>query len=155
TVIEQTASVAALPCETLAFVEQRLGCGRIAPSQLPSRRDLKARGIAAHYCSHPGDRPALDAMARALLVWSAFPDNTYADSGARFAEHFAQLQPLLEATWKSTVMSLPRGRPILVTSDHGYAFMGAGLTFTRHRDDVRALSTYFGGERYARISERG
>ena len=154
-VVENGVSVAALPCETLDFVEQRLRCGRVAPSQLVGRRDLKDRGIAAYYYTHVGERHRLDADRRALLLWSSFPDNTYRDSGARFAEHFAQIQSLLESAWKATVMSIPRGRRILVTSDHGYVFLGPGLSFSRHRDDLRSLTSYLGGERQARISERG
>src|SRR5712692_8426903 len=42
-------SLAAVPSETVDFVETRLGAGRISPSQLPTRRDLKDRGIAAYY----------------------------------------------------------------------------------------------------------
>jgi hypothetical protein len=154
-VIENGFSVAALPCETLDFVEQRLACGRVAPSQLSGRRDLRDRGIAAYYYGRPGERHPLDADARCLLLWSSFPDNTYRDSGARFAEHFEQVQTLLESAWKATVMSIPRGRRILVTSDHGYVFLGPGLSFSRHHDDLRPLTAYLGGERHARISERG
>jgi len=152
---EEGASLAAVPSETMDFVDQRLGCGRVAPSQLAGRRDLKDRGVACYYYAHPGERHSLDGRARVLLLWSAFPDNTYADSGARFAEHFAQNQAPLEAAWKATVMSIPKGRRILVTSDHGYVFLGAGLSFSRHKEELRALTAYLGGERYARLNEQG
>ena len=66
-----------------------------------------------------------------------------------------QIQALLESAWKATVMPIPRGRRILVTSDHGYVFLDAGLSFTRQRDELRPLSAYLGGERYARLSESG
>jgi hypothetical protein len=155
TVVENGTSLAALPSETVDFIEQRLNCGRVAPSQLGGRRDLKDRGIAAYYYSHPGERHTLDAAARALLLWSAFPDNTYKDSGARFADHFAHIQVVLESAWKATVMMIPRGRRILVTSDHGYIYLGAGLTFFRHAQDLRPLSAYLGGERWVRLSEGG
>lgn len=154
TVEEKGIGLAALPSETVDFVEQRLGCGRVGPSSLGGKRDLKDRGIQAYYYAHPGERHTLDPDARALL-WSSFPDNTYKDSGARFAEHFMQIQVLLESAWKATVMSIPRGRRILVTSDHGYVFLGAGLSFTRQREELRPLSAYLGGERYARLSESG
>ena len=154
-VVEEGVSVAALPSETVDFIEARLGCGRCSPSQLPGRRDLRDRGVAAYYYGHPGERHTLDLGARCCLLWSAFPDNTYSDSGARFADHFTHIQSLLEAAWNATVMAVPRGRRILVTSDHGYVFLGSGLSFSRHRDDLRQLSAYVGGDRYARISERG
>ena len=152
TVEEKGIGLAALPSETVDFVDQRLGCGRVGPSSLGGRRDLKDRGIQAYYYAHPGERHTLDPDARALLLWSSFPDNTYKDSGARFAEHFMQIQVLLESAWKATVMSIPRGRRILVTSDHGYVFLGAGLSFTRNREELRPLTAYLGGERYARLS---
>jgi hypothetical protein len=153
--VENSVSVAALPSETVDYVEARLGCGRSGPSHLPGRRDLRDRGVAAYYYGHPGERHTLDSSARCCLLWSAFPDNTYSDSGARFADHFAHIQSLLQEAWNGTVMALPRGRRILVTSDHGYVFLGSGLSFSRHRDDLRQLSAYLGGDRYARISERG
>ena len=112
----------ALPSETLDFIEQQLGFAT-APSQLSGRHELKHRGSAAYYYSHPGERHSLDTEARALLLWSSFPDNTYRDSAARFSEHFAQIQTLMESAWNSTVMTIPRGRRILVTSDHGYLFL--------------------------------
>ena len=155
TLEEKGIGLAALPSETVDFVEQRLGCGRVGPSSLPGRRDLKDRGIQAYYFAHPGERHTLDPDARALLLWSSFPDNTYKDSGARFAEHFMQIQVLLESAWKATVMSIPRDRRILVTSDHGYVFLGPGLSFARQHDELRPLSAYIGGERYARLSGSG
>lgn len=154
-VVEQGVGLAALPSETMDFVEQRVGCGRIGPSQLGTRRELADRGVAAYYYAHPGERHILDPQARALLLWSSFPDNTYKDAGARFAEHFAQIQALMGAAWNSTVMALPRDRRILITSDHGYIFLGAGLSFTRDREYLRPLSQYLGGERYARLSKEG
>jgi len=153
--VETGVNLAALPSETLDFIEQRLGCPRCAPSQLTGRRDLRERGAAAYYYGHPGERHALDDAARCLLLWSAFPDNTYSDSGARFVEHFAHIQSQLQSAWNATVMSAPRGRRILVTSDHGYVFLGSGLSFARSPADLRQLSAYLGGERHARISERG
>jgi hypothetical protein len=42
---ETGVALAAVPSETVQFVEQRLGTGRVSPSQLPTRRDLKERGI--------------------------------------------------------------------------------------------------------------
>ncbi|MEK7823519.1 MAG: hypothetical protein AAB290_00585, partial [Candidatus Eisenbacteria bacterium] len=147
--------IAAIPSETLDFVEQRVGCGRVAPSQLPGRRELTQRGVRAYYYASVGQRHALDDSARCLLLWSAFPDNTYSDSGARFVEHFAQIQNLMQQAWTATVMALPRGRRVLVTSDHGYVFFGAGRSFDRQREELRPLNEYFGGDRSARISERG
>jgi hypothetical protein len=148
-------SLAAVPGETMEFVEQRLGVGRIAPSQLPGRKALQDAGIAAYYYDSHNRRHALDAAARALLLWSAFPDNTYSDSGARFDRHFEQIHALLETAWMNTVQQIPAGRTILITSDHGYVYFGAGMSFTRGNADVRPLTNYFGGERFQRISAAG
>jgi hypothetical protein len=154
-VVEKSTSLAALPSETMEFVDQRLGIGRVAPSKLPERTELKERGIAAYYYGHPGDRHALDRNARGLLLWSGFPDNTYQDSGARFSQHFDQIRKTMESAWKATVAAIPKGRRILVTSDHGYIFFGAGLSFARDKDSLRPLTEYLGGERFGRISLKG
>jgi hypothetical protein len=154
-VVEQAVSTAAVPSETVDFIEQRLRLPRVAPSQLPGRRDLADRGLAAYYYSHPGERHVLDGAALTLLLWSAFPDNTYKDSGARFETHFAQIRHWLEPAWNATVMSLPRDRRVLITSDHGYVFLGSGLSFSRSREELRPLADYFGSDRAARLSTSG
>jgi len=151
--LEIGSSLAALPSETVDFNDQRLRCGRAAPSQLPSRRELRKRGIATAYYDHPNQQHRLDSDAPALLLWSSFPDNTYKDSGARFAQHFQQIHEVLKTAWLNTVQQIPAGRKILVTSDHGYVFFGSGLSFPRSNDDVRPLTHYLGGERYRRFSE--
>jgi hypothetical protein len=65
-----------------------------------------------------------DIGARTLLLWTSFPDNTYRDSEACCSDHFAQIQTLVESAWNSTVITIPREHRILVTSDHGYLFLG-------------------------------
>lgn len=140
-------STAALPSETHSFIEQRLGINNVSPSQLPRRRELEEAGISAHYYSSPMEQHRLH-DAQVYLLWSAFPDNTYADSGARFAEHFEQVHLMLETAWRNTVMALPPGRPVLVTSDHGYVYFGPGMSFLRSNDQVRQLTAFLGAERY-------
>lgn len=146
---------AAVPSETMEFVEQRLGFGAVPPSLLPNRAAVRELGIAAYYYDSPTRRQALDASAQALLLWSSFPDQTYGDSGARFAQHFAQIHAQLETAWMNTVQQIPPGRRILVTSDHGYIFFGAGMNTPRSNQAVRPLTTYFGGERAKQISVAG
>ncbi|HZP02921.1 MAG TPA: hypothetical protein VFD30_21915 [Terriglobia bacterium] len=147
-VAEVGLSFAALPSETVAFVAQRLGVAHCAPSQLPEKKNLREQGIAAHYFSHPTEQHRLEVEAPALLLWSAFPDNTYRDSGARFAHHFAEIQTRLEIAWRFTVQQLPRDRPVLITSDHGYVFFGPGLSAARSNDEIRPLTRLLGGERF-------
>ena len=139
-IIENDVSYAALPSETVDFVEQRVLGKRIAPKQLPGRQDLKEQGVKVFYFP--------DAIASqnitvedgdAFLLWSAFPDVTYKDSDARFARHFEGMQALYDVAWKNTVMQIPRGRRIVVTSDHGYIFFGAGFESTRSSDACALL----------------
>lgn len=148
-------SFAAVPSETLEFVDQRLGFGRVSPSALPGRRTPGEQGIAISYYDTPSRRFKLDDTADALLLWSSFPDNTYSDSGARFKEHFDQMHVMLETAWKNTVQQIPAGRNILITSDHGYAYFGSGMSFSRNVSAMRPLTQYLGGERFKRISEAG
>jgi hypothetical protein len=142
-------SLAAIPSETLDFTEQRLKLsGRVAPSALPGRGELRAVGVECYYFDSPRDRRVLNTSAPALLLWSSFPDQTYGDAEAKFDRHFAGLQALLETAWQNTVQQIPPDRSILVTSDHGYIFLGAGLFNTRSDSELRQL---FGGERFARL----
>jgi len=138
-VIESSVSHAAVPSKTTDFVEQRLIGKPVGPKDLPHRKELKERGIRVWYFDAPIRTNQIHASAgENLLLWSAFPDVTYMDSGARFAKHFAELQPLFETVWKNTVMQVPRGYRIIITSDHGYIFFGAGLESTRS-DEVCGL----------------
>ncbi|MGC8989028.1 MAG: hypothetical protein ACP5MD_02800 [Verrucomicrobiia bacterium] len=145
-------SLAAVPSDTTEFIEQRLGMGAIGPCQLPSRRALSDAGIKAYYYDNHTRRHTLDISCPALLLWSAFPDNTYSDSGARFTQHFEQMHILLETAWMNTVQQIPHGRTILVTSDHGYVYFGPGMNFTRSNSEVRPLTEFFGAERFRRYS---
>jgi len=145
---EVDVSTAAVPSETLDFVEQRLRAGRVAPSQLHGRRELKEAGIEAFYYNHEGHRHQLSPEHQAFCLWSAFPDQTYQDSGARFASHFVEIHRRLEAVWRNTVQAIPSGRRILVTSDHGYVFFGHGHSAPRTNQAVRLLTDWFGGERW-------
>lgn len=144
---EAGVALAGAPSETVQFVEQRLGAGRVSPSQLPTRRELKDRGVATYYYDNPNQRHRFDDSARALFLWSSFPDQTYKDSGARFAQHFEQMHAMLETAWVNTVQQLPPNRTILVTSDHGYIYFGAGMSFSRSNPALRPLTAWLGGER--------
>ncbi len=153
TVRELGVSTAAVPSETKDFTQQRLRVGsRVPPSSLPGRGELRAAGIECAYYDSPQARRTLDPTAPALLLWSAFPDQTYGDSGARFDGQFAQIQTYLDTAWQNTVQQIPRGRPILITSDHGYIFFGTGCSASRTNAALRPLTTRFGGERFLRLN---
>jgi hypothetical protein len=150
-VAEVGTATAAAPSETVDFIEQRLRTGRIGPSQLPARQELRRAGVEAFYYDHEGQRHQLPADCPSLCLWSAFPDQTYQDSGARFANHFAELHRPLEAVWRNTVQAVPAGRTILVTCDHGYIFFGHGLSAHRDNAAIRPLAEWLGGERWRRL----
>ena len=97
------------------------------------------------------ERQVLDRTESALLIWSRFPDIVYTDSGARFPRHFEQIHTLFETAWMNTVQQLPRDRPVLVTSDHGYIFLAHSIP--RHPSEMRPVSDRFGNERYYRLAE--
>ena len=148
---ETGASLSAVPSETIDFLGQRLA-SNISPSQLAQRRDLGGIALAAYYYGDPMQQHRLDENCDCLLLWSAFPDNTYSDSGARFPNHFENMHQALETAWKNTVMMVPSGRRILVTSDHGYVYFGSGMSFARSNPEVRPLTDFLGGERYRRLA---
>lgn len=149
-------SLAAVPSETMYFVQQRLRLsGRVAPSSLPTRRELREAGIQSAYLDSHLDRRMPDDGAAAWLVWSAFPDQTFGDVGAREAKHFATMQAYMLSAWQNTVQQIPRNRPIVITSDHGYIFFGNGLSATRSNAAVQPLMQIFGGERYADLARIG
>lgn len=129
-VIEVGTSRSAVPSETIYFVGDRLGLGLppIGPSQLESRQELKQRGISFHYFRSPSHRPAVSRDADRLLLWSRFPDLKYSDSDASGPGLFSDVWTLFEPVWRETVQAVPPDRPVLVTSDHGYVFLGGALS---------------------------
>ena len=50
------------------------------------------------------------------------------DSTASGADFYDGIWDSLDLVWQRTVQALPASRPILVTSDHGYVFLGSGLS---------------------------
>ncbi len=148
------ASLAAVPCETMDFIARELPCGRIAPSQLPGRKELKEKGIAAVYSGNytqgiPGNHED-----SALLIWSSFPDHTYRDSGAKFESHFENIHAMFETAWMNTVQRIKGKRKIIITSDHGYIFFGAGMDFPRQAAEMKELNGYFGNDRCVSLTEK-
>ena len=145
-------ATAAVPSETMDFLEQRLQAGRISPAHLPGRQELRVRSLECFYYDHEGRRHQLPTSAPALLLWSAFPDQTYQDSGARFPSHFAEIHRRLESVWRNTVQAIPAGRAILVTSDHGYVYFGHGCSARRDNPTIRPLTEWLRGERWRALS---
>lgn len=139
-ILDNSISVAALPSTTTAFVEQRLIEKPVGPKTLPQRKELKDQGIKAYYFDDAISTHHIHCPnGEKVLIWSAFPDVTYQDSDARFARHFADMQKLFDSAWKNTVMQVPRTKRIIITSDHGYIFFGAGFDSTRSSETCELL----------------
>lgn len=150
---EISVTISAIPSETLDFIEYSLSLEKVSPSQLSSRKELRDKNIKAYYYDSPAQRHRIEDEGKTVLLWSSFPDQTYNDSGARFIQHFESNKVLLEQAWKNTVQQVPGNKKILITSDHGYIFFGAGCAFTRSQEDVRPLNQFFGGERFKFLNE--
>ncbi|MBN2145087.1 MAG: hypothetical protein JW774_10725 [Candidatus Aureabacteria bacterium] len=139
-------SLSSVPSETLDFIEQKIQVGRIAPSLFPSRKEFKEKGISAFYVSGHNETVTLSGN-NSMLLWSSFPDNTYKDSGARFDSHFSNIRDVFETAWINCVQAIRNKKRIIITSDHGYIFLGSGLDFPRNTKDLRVLNDIFGNER--------
>jgi hypothetical protein len=114
-----------LPTETRSFVEQRVLGRPASPSELPGKREFAEKNAQAFYFGQPNSRDNFPA-GRSLLVWSHYPDGLFFDDNARSEKLFDTFASYIETIWKCTVQAIPAGIPIVVTSDHGYVFFGAG-----------------------------
>jgi len=146
-------SQAAIPSETMDFIKRELPCGRIAPSQLQSRKELKEKGIVMIYSGDITQPLSGEYEESPLLVWSSFPDVTYKDSGAKFENHFENIHTLFETAWMNIVQSIKGKKRIIITSDHGYIFFGTGMDFPRTPSELRNLNAYFGNNRNISLGE--
>lgn len=147
-------SQAAIPSETIDFIERELPCGHIAPSQLQTRREFKEKGIVMIYSKDITQTLSGEYAHSPLLVWSSFPDMTYKDSGARFESHFENIHTLFETAWMNIVQAIKGKQRIIITSDHGYIFFGTGMDFPRSSSEMRELNAYFGNDRNVSLEEK-
>ncbi|MDP2647167.1 MAG: hypothetical protein Q8P24_19710 [Desulfobacterales bacterium] len=147
-------SQSAIPSETMDFIERELPCGHIAPSQLSARKELKEKGIATIYSGNMTQPLSGEYESAPLLAWSSFPDATYKDSGARFENHFENIHAQFETVWMNTVQAIKGKKKIIVTSDHGYVFFGAGMDFPRTSSEMRGLNAYFGNDRNVSLKDK-
>ncbi len=130
--VKSTQAVATcVPTETLHFIEERVLGARIGPSQLRGRGELAEKNAEAFYLDQPNTRHVFPED-RNLLVWSTYPDRLFSNDEARTEALFTTFhRDYIPTIWKCTVQAIPRGVPIVVTSDHGYIFFGASLEATR------------------------
>jgi len=138
--VKSTQAVATcLPSETIQFVDERVIGTRIGPSQLPGRTELAEKNVEAVYLDQPTARHRFT-PGRSVLLWSTYPDRLFADDNARNETLFTNFhRNFVPTIWKNTLQDLPRGLPIVVTSDHGYVFFGAPLESTRDSDAPNLL----------------
>jgi len=140
-IVESRYDIAALPSDTAHFVEQRiLGKPGISPSSLAGRKEFAEMGITAHYYDSVIRNFELPADNQNLLLWSHFPDATYQDFDSRFSSHFGEICRLFDTVWKNIILAIPKGYRIIVTSDHGYIFLGQGLESTIFADAAKILN---------------
>jgi hypothetical protein len=129
-VLEKSCGFAAVPSETEMFIAQRMGLGLppISPSQLEGRGELRGQNIRAHWFRQPTQQIRIEDGEESLLLWMRFPDMRFMDTHAASSALFDSIWDTLETVWMRTVQKVPTSRPVLVTSDHGYIFLGQDLS---------------------------
>ena len=132
-ILESGYSRAAVPSETAQFIADRTGLGlsTIAPNDLPGRRELRDQGIRAYWFRQPTEKQTIEQTDMTLLLWMRFPDMRFMDTHAASADLFDAIWDMLETVWMRTVQAVPSSKSVLVTSDHGYIFLGQGLSEPR------------------------
>lgn len=149
-VIECACGSSAIPSTTERFIGERLGLGLpcLGPSQLKGRRELERWGGHFYFFQSPSESQQIADEAGPILVWHRFPDLRFMDSTASNAEFYDGIWDTLELIWQRTVQAIPPHRPVLVTSDHGYIFLGPGLSDQNLDRKDRPLQ----GKRFAEFS---
>jgi hypothetical protein len=129
-VLETGCSRSSIPSNTERFIGERLGFGLpvIGPSKLGSRKELREMGIQFHYFQDPDEYQSISDEKKHILIWHRFPDRRFMDSTASTLAFYDGIWDTLELVWKRTVQAIPPSRPVLVTSDHGYIYLGSGLS---------------------------
>jgi hypothetical protein len=132
-ILENSYGYAAVPSETEMFIAQRmdLGLPAISPSQLEGRSELRNQNIRAYWFRQPTQQLRIEDGEKSLLLWMRFPDMRFMDTHAASAALFDSIWDTLETVWMRTVQKVPSSRPVLVTSDHGYIFLGPNLSEPR------------------------
>ena len=82
------------------------------------------QNIRAYWFRQPTEQIKIEEGEESLLLWMRFPDMRFMDTHAASAALFDSIWDMLETVWMRTVQKVPAARPVLVTSDHGYIFLG-------------------------------
>jgi hypothetical protein len=149
-ILEKSCGFAAIPSETEMFIAQRMGLGlpAISPSQLEGRSELRNQNIRAYWFRQPTQQIRIEDRDESLLLWMRFPDMRFMDTHAAGAALFDSIWDTLETVWMRTVQKVPSSHPVLVTSDHGYIFLGPNLSEPRLAGIDRPLD----GKRFREFS---
>jgi hypothetical protein len=149
-ILEKSYGLAAVPSETETFIAERMGLGLppISPSQLEARSELRNQNIRAYWFRQPTQQIKMEDGEESLLLWMRFPDMRFMDTHAATAGLFDSIWDMLETVWMRTVQKVPPARPVLVTSDHGYIFLGPNLSEPRLAGIDRPLE----GKRFREFS---
>ena len=141
----------AIPSSTERFISDRLGLKLpvTGPSKLVQRHEFQERGISYHYFQTPNETQTISRESSAIILWSRFPDLRFMDSSARNADMFDGIWDGFDHVWRNTVQAIPPERTILITSDHGYVFLDAGLSDQNLEGKDRPLR----GKRYREFSD--
>jgi hypothetical protein len=126
-VLESSLKTAALPSDTVSFIDKRIIGKIIAPVQLESRKELSGRNIKALYYDTPIRHFEFASSGYNYILWSSFPDGTYTNFEARNSLHFETFIKQFDVVWKNIIMSIPKDYRIIITSDHGYVYLNAGF----------------------------
>jgi hypothetical protein len=150
-VLQASCGRSALPSETEYFISDRLGLGlpAVGPSQLVPRHEFREQGISYHYFQAPNEVQTIPEESKSLLLWSRFPDLRFMDSSACSAEMYDGIWDGFDIAWRNTVQAISAERIILVTSDHGYIFLGAGLS----DQNLEGIDRPLGGKRFREFSQ--
>ncbi len=129
-VLETACGRSAIPSTTEHFIGERLGLGLpvTGPSKLVSRRELREKSIRFHFFQSPNEHQTITEEPGRIMVWHRFPDRRFLDSTASSAEFYDSIWDTMEMVWKKTVQALPPSRKVLITSDHGFVYLGSGLS---------------------------
>ncbi|MBN1842855.1 MAG: hypothetical protein JW883_11320 [Deltaproteobacteria bacterium] len=141
----------AIPSSTERFVGDRLGFELPAtgPSKLVQRHEFQEQGISCHYFQTPSEVQTICDESGGILLWSRFPDLRFMDSSACSAEMYDGIWDGFDLVWRNTVQAIPPERTILVTSDHGYIFLGAGFS----DQNLESIDRPLKGKRYRKFAE--
>ena len=150
-VVECTCGRSAIPSTSEHFISDRLGLAlpAVSPSELVSRHELRNHGIRYYFFQKPNEFQHISEESGSILLWHRFPDLRFMDSTASSAEMYDGIWDNLGMVWKNTVQALPATRSVLVTSDHGYVFFGAGLSDTNLEQVDRPLQ----GKRFRQFTD--